>query len=105
MEFGQTVDYTANGTDDPEFLISTNPGEPVKPLGKSHPAVNFENYAWQSKRYWQIRMQSRHSFSMRLTVESTDAPRDGFGKNECLQKIIRSSVSRIYHRSPQWLKI
>ena len=34
MEFGQTADYTANGTDDPEFLISTNPGEPVKPLGK-----------------------------------------------------------------------
>ena len=33
-EFGQTADYTANGTDDPEFLISTNPGEPVKPLGK-----------------------------------------------------------------------
>ena len=28
MEFGQTADYTANGTDDPEFLISTNPGEP-----------------------------------------------------------------------------
>ena len=34
MVFGQTADYTANGTDDPEFLISTNPGEPVKPLGK-----------------------------------------------------------------------
>ena len=34
MEFGTTADYTSNGTDDPEFLISTNPGEPVKPLGK-----------------------------------------------------------------------
>ena len=34
MEFDTTVDYTANGTDDPEFLISTNPGEPLKPLGK-----------------------------------------------------------------------
>lgn len=34
MEFGTTADYTANGTDDAEFLISTNPGEPVKPLGK-----------------------------------------------------------------------
>ena len=34
MQFEETSDYTANGTDDPEFLISTNPGEPVKPLGK-----------------------------------------------------------------------
>lgn len=34
MEFARTADYTANGFDDAQFLISTNPGEPVKPLGK-----------------------------------------------------------------------
>ncbi len=34
MEFSKTEDYTANGTDEARFLISTNPGEPVKPLGK-----------------------------------------------------------------------
>lgn len=34
MNFEKTSDYTANGTDDAEFVISTNPGEPVKPLGK-----------------------------------------------------------------------
>jgi DNA repair protein RecN (Recombination protein N) len=34
MEFGETVAYSANGYDEPEFMISTNPGEPVKPLGK-----------------------------------------------------------------------
>lgn len=34
MQFAQLENYTANGLDDPEFLISTNPGEPVKPLGK-----------------------------------------------------------------------
>lgn len=34
MEFGRTADYTANGFDDAGFLISTNPGEPLKPLGK-----------------------------------------------------------------------
>lgn len=34
MKFDRTDDYTANGYDDPEFLISTNPGEPAKPLGK-----------------------------------------------------------------------
>ena len=34
MEFGEPVSYSANGFDEPEFLISTNPGEPVKPLGK-----------------------------------------------------------------------
>ena len=34
MQFDELSDYTANGIDDPEFLISTNPGGPVKPLGK-----------------------------------------------------------------------
>ncbi len=34
MDFKETDGYTANGTDDAEFLISTNPGEPMKPLGK-----------------------------------------------------------------------
>lgn len=34
MNFEELTKYTANGLDDPEFLISTNPGEPIKPLGK-----------------------------------------------------------------------
>ena len=34
MKFETLADYTANGMDDAEFLISTNPGEPVKQLGK-----------------------------------------------------------------------
>lgn len=34
MKFDRTSDYTANGIDDAEFLISTNPGETTKPLGK-----------------------------------------------------------------------
>lgn len=34
IEFRQTPDYTAGGTDETEFLISTNPGEAPKPLGK-----------------------------------------------------------------------
>mgnify|MGYP003300002146 CR=1 FL=1 len=34
MEFGEPVTYSANGYDTPEFMISTNPGEPVKPLAK-----------------------------------------------------------------------
>lgn len=34
MEFYGDTDYSANGIDDAEFLISTNPGEPKKPLGK-----------------------------------------------------------------------
>lgn len=34
MEFGEPTAYTANGYDEPEFMISTNPGESVKPLGK-----------------------------------------------------------------------
>lgn len=34
MKFDKLNEYTANGFDDAEFLISTNPGEPVKPLGK-----------------------------------------------------------------------
>ena len=34
MEFGEPVTYSANGYDAPEFMISTNPGEPVKSLAK-----------------------------------------------------------------------
>lgn len=34
MRFERTKDYTARGFDDAEFLISTNPGEPLKPLEK-----------------------------------------------------------------------
>lgn len=34
IEFRQTPDYTAEGTDETEFLISTNPGEAPKPLSK-----------------------------------------------------------------------
>ena len=34
MEFTRTPDYTMGGIDEAEFLISTNPGEPVKPLNK-----------------------------------------------------------------------
>lgn len=34
MEFRDTGKYTVNGRDEAEFLISTNPGEPLKPLSK-----------------------------------------------------------------------
>lgn len=34
MEFEKLSDFTANGIDLPEFVISTNPGEALKPLGK-----------------------------------------------------------------------
>ena len=34
MEFANETSFSANGYDEPEFMISTNPGEPVKPLGK-----------------------------------------------------------------------
>ncbi len=33
MNFEALNHYTANGVDETEFVISTNPGEPVKPLG------------------------------------------------------------------------
>lgn len=33
MEF-RDIDFTENGTDEVEFMISTNPGEPLKPFGK-----------------------------------------------------------------------
>lgn len=34
VEFSEIKGFTAKGTDDIQFLISTNPGEPVKPLEK-----------------------------------------------------------------------
>lgn len=34
MQFKEAEHYSSNGMDDAEFLISTNPGEPLKPLSK-----------------------------------------------------------------------
>ncbi|MEG1802437.1 MAG: DNA repair protein RecN [Lachnospiraceae bacterium] len=34
MEFSKLDHFTANGYDDPQFVISTNPGEPLKPIDK-----------------------------------------------------------------------
>ena len=34
MPFEETPDFTSNGMDDAQFMISTNPGEPIKPLVK-----------------------------------------------------------------------
>ncbi len=34
IDFAELPQYTANGRDDVQFLISTNPGEPLKPLDK-----------------------------------------------------------------------
>jgi len=34
MEFRRLSHYTADGFDEAEFMISTNPGEPVRPLGQ-----------------------------------------------------------------------
>ncbi len=34
MEFSRLSSYTANGIDDAQFMISTNPGEPIRPLDK-----------------------------------------------------------------------
>lgn len=34
MQFEPLTDYSAEGRDEVEFIISTNPGEPLKPLGR-----------------------------------------------------------------------
>ena len=34
MEFNRLATYSANGIDDAQFMISTNPGEPIRPLDK-----------------------------------------------------------------------
>ena len=34
MEFNRLATYTVNGIDDAQFMISTNPGEPIRPLDK-----------------------------------------------------------------------
>lgn len=46
MNFERMAEYTANGFDDAEFLISTNPGEPLKPLGKS--SVGRRTFAYHA---------------------------------------------------------
>ena len=34
MEFSRLENFNANGYDEAEFMISTNPGQPIRPLGK-----------------------------------------------------------------------
>ena len=34
IDFRKKKNYTDNGTDDIQYLISTNPGETLKPLGQ-----------------------------------------------------------------------
>ena len=43
--------YTKNGSDDVEFLVSTNPGEDVKPLGQVASGVSFPESCLVSNPY------------------------------------------------------
>lgn len=44
--------FGADGWDEAEFLIATNPGEPKeKPREKSHPAVSCPVLCWQLNRF------------------------------------------------------
>ena len=58
MEFRRLDHFTAGGIDEPEFLISTNPGEPGRSVWW-RPAVSCRVSCWQSRRCWRrpIRFQ------------------------------------------------
>ncbi len=60
IDFETTEHYTENGNDKICFTISTNPGEPLRPLAKVYPAVSFPVLCWQSRRFLRIRMRRRH---------------------------------------------
>lgn len=103
MEFGQTADYTANGTDDPEFLISTNPGEPVKPLGKVASGGELSRIMLAIKT-----VLADQDAIETLIFDEIDSGISGrtaqmvSEKMNVLAKIIRLSVLRIYRRLLQW---
>ena len=72
MQFDRLPDYTANGIDAPEFLISTNPGEPLKPLGKVASEESCRVSCLASRQSWQKMTTLSRLFSMRLILESVD---------------------------------
>lgn len=47
--------YSAQGKDDAEFYLSVNPGEPVRPLGMSHPEESYPVLCLQSRPYLQMK--------------------------------------------------
>ncbi len=50
VQDGQSI--SARGWDEVEFLISTNPGEAVKPLPRLPAAVSCPGSCWRSRRFW-----------------------------------------------------
>ena len=72
MQFDRLPDYTANGIDAPEFLISTNPGEPLKPLGKVASGGELSRIMLGIKTIMAENDHIESLFSMRLILESVD---------------------------------
>lgn len=62
ISFEKTKSYTENGTDAVEFLISTNPGEAIRPLAKLFPAVNCRESCLQSRRFLRPRRDRNPDF-------------------------------------------
>ena len=55
LEFRRLEDYTASGLDEVCFMISTNPGQPLRPVQDTASVVNYRGSCLQSNPSWQTR--------------------------------------------------
>lgn len=78
MNFERMAEYTANGFDDAEFLISTNPGEPLKPLGKVASGGELSRIMLAIKTVLADEDAVETLILMRSTAESADGRRRWF---------------------------
>ena len=57
MSFEELPEYMAQGRDSAEFLISTNPGEPLRPLMKIASGGELSRIMLPSRPCWQTGMR------------------------------------------------
>ena len=91
----------SHGQDSVEFYISTNPGEAPKPLAKIASGGELSRITLRTR--WPIKMPCPPSSTMRSTAAfRARRPAASARCSSRAHRIIRSSASRIRHRSPLW---
>jgi DNA repair protein RecN (Recombination protein N) len=63
--YGDSYEFTRKGVDVVEFMASTNPGEPLKPLAKIASTGEIYALCWLSRVHFQRRTIFRYLFSMK----------------------------------------
>ena len=103
MEFRRLDHFTAGGIDEPEFLISTNPGEPIRPLGMVASGGELSRIMLAIKTVLAETDQVPTLILMRLTPVSAGGLHRWY-RRSCgsSPNAVRSSASRTCRRSRRW---